>query len=794
MTSSKFEILAKKIALNLIDVSIRKNDVPHALDEIIKNENQTLTNNHKPERFIFVIGAGVSKDANENIQLGGEAADSLREVFKEYEKLINHELRKLKEVDKRNPKEFETVLLAISKFDYEKKLENEIFNLYNYSLYPSLTYEVLAHLFKHKFIDCIINFNFDEVLDRAIDDEINQGEYYKVISDGDAPSINEMLVDSKFKKPIYIKPHGTASHKSSMRYTDEDYWGLPKDIELLINDLVSGKTDVNDEKVPVNVIVVGFEMQSIEFNKLLLNLPEGSEIFFIKRRRPKFNTEELEDLKKDFYKGGFFQANQKNQYIVKNNTEINLSDLDKLFLEFWKIISNTFKENYSPRCVSKHILISKIFKPYNNKRNTPQEIEGYLKDRIYLELAIAISKSKGFLTYSQLINDRVGLYYNLYKNHLLDFHKIIISFQNEFHDLINSYKQVDTIITKTRELIDETLDKISDPKIIKPNNYNTLQIIRGKIPSGSNKFTTKDLSTLNRLYNEYVVSAAFLLKDFCRNIGLIEIGYSREALIYNKDKYGKEIIINKDRFYGKMPKNMDMNCVESIIDKLKKNCNISCNTLKFIIHNEDYFMNTLKQFYDGDDIEISPKYSEQYNIFSSPIFLPTKLAMKYYTNQILCNSDDWDALLIVSETGDWLLNDEISNAINNRKIILILADEINKVLLKKKYEKNIRIKIMPWWKHNEHMTIFIKRKKRTKNNKLLSNQPWEGSVQSIYFKRKLRDTSINPVLLKANDGALIAETFFAYYYKGKNSWSGDVLTKRNIRSIRKGLIEDFLYD
>ena len=38
--------------------------------------------------------------------------------------------------------------------------------------YPGLAYEILAHLMKHGFIDAIINFNFDEVLDQAIEDEL----------------------------------------------------------------------------------------------------------------------------------------------------------------------------------------------------------------------------------------------------------------------------------------------------------------------------------------------------------------------------------------------------------------------------------------------------------------------------------------------------------------------------------------------------------------------------------------------------------------------------------------------
>ena len=166
-----------------------------------------------------------------------------------------------------------------------------------------------------------------------------------------------------------------------------------------------------------------------------------------------------------------------------------------------------------------------------------------------------------------------------------------------------------------------------------------------------------------KVYLSKVLDSAYLLKDFCKNIGLKEVGYSRAALTMDEISYytGKEIIVSKKKFYEN-----ESNCINEIYENLITQCCLSDRSKLFLINNGDYFNKVLEQFYRGDDIEISPEYRGIYNMFLNPYFLPTKLALNYYTNQIIKSPDEWDALFVVSETGDWLNNP------NNKRIVSLL--------------------------------------------------------------------------------------------------------------------------
>ena len=65
----------------------------------------------------------------------------------------------------------------------------------------------------------------------------------------------------RFRAPLYVKPHGTASHKSSMRFTRGDYFLLPENMRQLLLECLT-RTDVT-------MIVIGFGMQSEEFSRLI---------------------------------------------------------------------------------------------------------------------------------------------------------------------------------------------------------------------------------------------------------------------------------------------------------------------------------------------------------------------------------------------------------------------------------------------------------------------------------------------------------------------------------------------
>ena len=189
-----------------------------------------------PRAVIVVLGAGASADAA-HLPLGKATADLLRQQLAVPSKYFTHELERLSLQYRLKKTEFETQLLALSKFAGPRLLD-ELAAIFGRRFYAAETYELLAHLFKHRFIDCIINFNFDELLDQAIDDEVSRENYWRVVSDGDIPDDIVQMQDTqgygRFRAPLYVKPHGTASHKSSMRFTRGDYFLLPENMRQLL--------------------------------------------------------------------------------------------------------------------------------------------------------------------------------------------------------------------------------------------------------------------------------------------------------------------------------------------------------------------------------------------------------------------------------------------------------------------------------------------------------------------------------------------------------------------------------
>ena len=216
-----------------------------------------------PRAVIVVLGAGASADTAQ-LPLGRATADLLRQRLDVPRHYVDNELERLSIQYRLEETEFETQLLALSKFAGPRLLD-ELGAIFGRRFYAAETYELLAHLFKHRFIDCIINFNFDELLDQAIDDEVSRENYWRIVSDGDIPDDIVQMQDiqghGRFRAPLYVKPHGTASHKSSMRFTRGDYFLLPENMRQLLLECLT-RTDVT-------MIVIGFGMQSEEFNRLI---------------------------------------------------------------------------------------------------------------------------------------------------------------------------------------------------------------------------------------------------------------------------------------------------------------------------------------------------------------------------------------------------------------------------------------------------------------------------------------------------------------------------------------------
>ncbi|MEL7121562.1 MAG: hypothetical protein AAFO07_19095, partial [Bacteroidota bacterium] len=158
--------LAFKLANNLIDISTQpgekfnRSKIFELKDLKYKPKEWSL---YKRERFIAIVGAGASHSATKNstkpIPIAKGAVSILRQAFnhKVQQKIIDDEIKRLANIRQTSIDDFETQLMALARFSSPlliKKLEEFCGNRNT----PTLVYDILAHMFKHRFVDVIINF------------------------------------------------------------------------------------------------------------------------------------------------------------------------------------------------------------------------------------------------------------------------------------------------------------------------------------------------------------------------------------------------------------------------------------------------------------------------------------------------------------------------------------------------------------------------------------------------------------------------------------------------------------
>jgi hypothetical protein len=668
---TRFTLLAKDLAANHVFLSVSNEQYSKACRRVL-NLGNPPDQLQPPPRVVVVVGAGASHAAC-GLPLGKEAAEELkRRLTRVNEDLLQEELDRLTLEYRLEKTDFETLLLALGKFD-QQQLLLELHNIFFRRHYPNFTYEILAHLLKHRFLDAIVNFNFDELLDQAIDDEVGTGNYYRVVSDGDGlDEISEWIDQRKrFRLPVYIKPHGTASQKSSLRFTRSLYTLLPSEFTGLLKALFYPKQG------PVKVLVLGHAMQSIEFNALLRNAHKDTETLFIDAEKPK-----LEDSLGKFYREGFCQVTQDRP-------------LSAQMEELWEATAMFFQDGYEPRRVSRHKLISRLFArtvdfKHPESKNQSELVE-YLKDRAFLELAIAIAKAKGFVHLHQLSSGRAGDYFRLY---------------------------------------------------------------RRRAPHAS------------------TVS----LYKMCEKLGLKQVGYSREAL-----RLGKISDNPKQPLSSLIVKQEDLEASLTELQMKLEGC-LSASLWERFQNERELLNQTLTEMYKGDEVEVgSVKNVGHHEAFSDPLPLHTMTALKEQTVELL-EEDDWDALLVVAETGQWLTSPSLVRILQGKKgkLVVVVADDTLHKELQERFGSQLHLfRVLPWWLHNQHMTLLL-----------------EGQEvkRGIYFERRLRSSLIMPLGVSAsNDTSALLDAFVAYLMKAEryeNQSLGRFIGETALKQERRRFLND----
>jgi hypothetical protein len=366
--------------------------------------------------IIVVVGAGASNAAC-GLPAGAKAADQLRIEMRNRvgNTELDDEIERLSLQFNLAEGDFETILLALSKYD-RRYILRRLSEIFGRRYHPWLGYEILAHCLKHRFIDAIINFNFDEILDQTIADELGDGGFHKIILDGDCPSNPaDWIHDTKhkFHLPLYLKPHGSASQPSSLRFTRDSYTALADGFVAVLTTLFAADR-------PVHILVLGHAMQSIEFNHLLRRATKGRD----PKNAMKFYFVEEASARLERFTEGMTDHTYTLMFPEKS------LDIAVALEIVWSNVCQNFKDDEKPRGIERHKLISTLFEsrrianwPASGRPDElaakTKRLVNYFKDRTYVEIALSIAKAKGFASMEDLSNARVGTYFRLYREQIL---------------------------------------------------------------------------------------------------------------------------------------------------------------------------------------------------------------------------------------------------------------------------------------------------------------------------------------------------------------------------------------
>ena len=266
--------LAKILSYNYLNKRFSSDKkVEDSLKYLLENKLPDLPVNSKKrdnciqeiDKVIVICGAGLSVEAG--LPLADAAIDQIEDYITAkgwlHEDVIKEEEGRIKGADV-VPGDFETRIEAMSQHKYVRnKVFKKLADMYDEKHNPLKSCEIIAHMLKHRMIDGVINFNFDEILDTAIEEELHHDEYQLLVGGTESSEYQEQL--NKFKKSdkrdrFYIKPHGTISDIDSIRATRDQYIRTTTGIIEELRKIFEGN---------IAFIIMGFKMGSIEFNVLI---------------------------------------------------------------------------------------------------------------------------------------------------------------------------------------------------------------------------------------------------------------------------------------------------------------------------------------------------------------------------------------------------------------------------------------------------------------------------------------------------------------------------------------------
>jgi hypothetical protein len=734
----------------------------------------------KKIRNVLIIGAGAIYNSFGSIPLGDGIIKALQEKYfswfheqniNPFQKRIKDDYENLILLNKQKKLSLEDFLCFLSKHLLQEDLHEEIKDLVGFMSCTNLFYEIIAHLFKHSFIDVIINFNFEEGLDEAIKEELGEGNYHNIISDGHTLKSKNLFTDGRIKFPVYIKPHGTVGHLASLKYTNEQYLDTPIEIKNMLSEILS-PCENDDQNFDLNIICVGFQLfESVEFKNILKNtVSKNSHTNFFIITNSAQQKEQLEKISKNLGVDEEIYKDKVFAYGLKFNDSKNeiIPSLGELFSKIFRKVEFEFKQDFKPRSIAKHEILSyflynkKLFSNSDKNRNEIKDIfhsSSYYVDKILIEIAFSFVRNHGNLNILDLLSGRVGSYLFNYEKYF-EIEKLSGYLSNPKKEI-----EKETIYS----LISEFSKNGKNARLLAheweyeySKNFFKLPLLERKVEQNDDV-----INDIRSNFNDLGLTT----DDFINQIIHYEInenllGYTSLLFLLRSDKLSK---------YSR--KNILMNHNEIIINGKENIENGSNNLINELFRL--FTKSTNKNFFHIQN-QIKNNQYFYWESFSRQKLLQTNLSIGYlFKKRFLEN--DWNTLLAVLETGIVLRESfqrkydsynsqekgKFSTWFSTRKIILLLSfeaahqvlyfhdeeykkiydektyrvDEYNKksqkwekvndsnnsyliAILEERYKRyllkgiindaeesllnNLGIVFLPYWEHNHHASIFLK--------------------------------------------------------------------------------------
>lgn len=249
--------------------------------------------------------------------------------------------------------------------------------------FPSFAYEFTCHLLSLELTRYVISMNYDELLDKAIDDELGKGRCRKVVSLEDFELLRNTDDWKEIADFFLIKPHGTRSMRRSCRYTTESVQEFEEDKQVVLEKVLMKSV----------LVLVGYSASDNDFLNLLsdLSLDNIKKIIVVNK-----NTDRaLENLGGESDKVWRYEAGEEKFF----------RDLADALYEDESIRPWEYKDLYTK--ATRHFIRALVYKqvnPTNDRKEEKQEdsIRGnpLFFDRVdlLLEILIYCFKVRGLFT------------------------------------------------------------------------------------------------------------------------------------------------------------------------------------------------------------------------------------------------------------------------------------------------------------------------------------------------------------------------------------------------------------